>query len=82
MGSIKSQISQPQIFQNFGRTLVCSIWGMFSNRGTGLIAETVQIIYFENHQELFLSSRTIFYDFLFAKGLRQLDITNHFKYTI
>ena len=34
-GSIKTQIGQPQIFQNWRRTLalVFVIWGWFSNRG-------------------------------------------------
>ena len=33
---MKSQIGQLQTFQNLGRTLIFSIWGMFSNRGKGL----------------------------------------------
>ena len=34
---IKSQIGQPQIFQNWRWTLVFSIWVGFSNRGKGLM---------------------------------------------
>ena len=36
-GSIKSQIGQPQIFQEIERTPVFSIWGMFSKWGEGIL---------------------------------------------